>query len=125
MIIRRLVCDNRLRGRQRPDSLLSLLRKQPRHPTRCKLGRECEAQWRAGALRDDDAAFDQCGYDAAGMAIARPKQFRNVAAWQFSPIQDGFQNATCLLWQEIGADFLLDPQQYALPQPVQPTSPPD
>ena len=84
--------------------------KEPRRPTGRQGCREGEPQWRAGTVRDKDAAFRERGDDPSAMARADADETRHVAARKLTAVEDGFEDPPRLGGEGVNAHLLLSPE---------------
>lgn len=91
-------------------TLTDSFRIQSRHPSGGKGGRECQTKRCARILGNQHAQLGQSRDNAAGMAVSSTHHTANFAAWEFTAIEDGFENASGL------SRHLADPYFFFYPQ---------
>ena len=88
--------DRKMKIKRLLRSSASLCWEQPWHPARGKGRWECEAQRRARALGHHYALINECGNDAAGLALSGADNGGRFTARQFTAIKQRFKDVAGL-----------------------------
>ena len=96
----------------------SAIRQQTRKPVRRKRCRKRQPQRRTMIGRDERSAIDERGGDAPRLTFAGVQDCRDVAARQFAPEENGFENRVGSIGNRAGAHLTTGPRQDAVPQEI-------